>query len=261
MVDADLRHPGNTPPYGNSTDRFPSNSTLSNNNTVGAVLRALLGTNPFNTNETKSSNSTECDEHAVPGCRQCCNAQGTCCPDDYECDSNGKCPQEALVAMGYILNGINIVAARNLSDGTEAPDDSVDPRARGFIGVDLDENDGQTSARFGTTYGEGAESAEVLDPNRKLAKREREFKEKKVKDKELVKRLMVETQRETRHGFDSRGYGYLRHHEEPKRNWAVQRDVEVMMMGVRTGNMVVKKEEMKREEKGEGFSKWHMAEE
>jgi hypothetical protein len=230
MIDADLQ---------NGT--VGDNSTHSSNKT--SLSAPYLFPNSTLTNGTLSNsthtNETQCDEFAIAGCRQCCNSAGICCPLEVPCDANGKCPGFAIEAMGYLRGGLNMVMARNGSDGSQGIDDSVDPRDLGYIGVDADGD--EMAARFGPggTFGDGSASSEerfgdddvdgdespldadgnskrdvttdgavwpqrrdVTEQEMVLMQREQERKERVRKQKQLIRSLNEESARQRREGID-----------------------------------------------------------
>ena len=47
-------------------------------------------------------------------CNECSNDPGgLCCPPTVECDGGGHCPQEALKAAGYMIDGEDIADINN----------------------------------------------------------------------------------------------------------------------------------------------------
>jgi hypothetical protein len=67
-----------------------------------------------------SSNAATLDDRLDnPLCHICDNDSGTCCPLGSTCGADGHCPWKALVNAGYVLSGLNVVAAKNGSGGTE----------------------------------------------------------------------------------------------------------------------------------------------
>lgn len=97
---------GTVQPY-----RFANTSTNSSNSTLRT------------TNNATANSTIDAD---YP-CRQCPNSAGICCPRTTICDSAGKCPWKALIDNGYIKYGLNMVEARNLSDGSIGPVRSAFP--------------------------------------------------------------------------------------------------------------------------------------
>jgi hypothetical protein len=229
MIDADLR---------NGT--IDDNSTHSSNKTSLTAPYTFPNstlTNGTLANSTRTNTTdNECDEFAIAGCRQCCNSAGICCPLEVPCDAKGKCPGSAIEAMGYLRGGLNMVMARNGSDGSQGIDDSVDPRELGYIGVDADGD--EMAARFGPggTFGDGSANSEqrfgddhvnsdegdssaeskrdikdsgsaylqrrdITDEERILMRREQEREERVRKQKELIKRLNAESARQRREGI------------------------------------------------------------
>jgi hypothetical protein len=65
------------------------------------------------------SNSTAIDDTLDnPLCHICPNDSGICCPLGSTCGGDGHCPYEALIGSGYILQGYNVVAAKNISSNS-----------------------------------------------------------------------------------------------------------------------------------------------
>lgn len=72
-----------------------------------------------NSSLTSSNETTLDDRLDNPLCHVCNNDSGTCCPLGSTCGADGHCPWVALVGAGYVLSGLNVVAAKNGSGGTE----------------------------------------------------------------------------------------------------------------------------------------------
>ena len=63
-----------------------------------------------------SSNSTTLNNtFDNPLCHICPSDSGTCCPLSSKCGADDHCPWGALMGAGYVLAGINVVAAKNSS--------------------------------------------------------------------------------------------------------------------------------------------------
>jgi hypothetical protein len=83
---------------------------------------AVVSYHPIASNSTSnSSNVTIADDRLDNAiCHLCDNDSGICCPPGSSCGADGHCPWKALVGSGYVLSGLNVVAAKNRT-GTSSP--------------------------------------------------------------------------------------------------------------------------------------------
>lgn len=82
---------------------------------------ATVSYSPTASNSSSGSdNETTLDDGlSNPLCNVCENDSGTCCPPSSTCGADRHCPWNALVGSGYVLGGLNVVAVKNSSGGTQ----------------------------------------------------------------------------------------------------------------------------------------------